>query len=189
MLKIKDERAWVVQAIFDPVEMRCLKVVYIGAAEVCRAAAASILQRGASYSSNPFMEFGDENNQYCLTFPREGRRAPSMRVGSNYLMMGVLDHSALKTVVSGEGEDLYDQVFAVVKKRCEIPFLREWVPMLFESGLETGSIIRLEVVGVDSEVNRRPIFHIQVSETQIKELLIEKMDKLLKNTTSLIQAA
>lgn len=173
MFKIKEELAWVVQAIYDPVDDTCIKCLWVGSLEVCRAASARILTTKTS-SSAPTIEFGEGEDHRVLTFPRYGRSRPRRKLNSNYFLEGVVCKEELENVISGHGAELFDQLFVVLKNTCDIPLLREWMPGLFDAGVQTGAIAKLAVVGMDVPVNHRPIYHVKMTERNIKELLLKE---------------
>lgn len=187
MLKIKNERAWVVQAVFDPIEDICIKCAWVGSLEATKATSAKILAN-ASYTNPPTIEFGNEQESYFLTFPRQGRQNPRKRLHSNFFMTGIVCVDLMEDVVSGHGDVLYDQVFAVLKQRCEVPLLREWMPTIFEAGLVSGDIIRLQTVGMDVPANRQPAYHIKMQTTAIKDLLLRHFQILADQAAQVVQA-
>lgn len=187
MLKVKNERAWVVQAIFDPVSDTCIKCLWVGSSEVCRSASAKILDNGTR-NTPPTIEFGDEDHSYVLNFPVHDRQRPRQRLNSNFFMEGIVCPKEMASVVSGEGDFLYDQAFSVLKSRCDVPLLREWMPEIFEAGLSSGSIIKMEVAGMAVPANQHPIYHIKMYETAIKELLLKQLPVFAAQAEKVIKA-
>ncbi|WP_285905054.1 hypothetical protein [Pseudodesulfovibrio pelocollis] len=189
MYKVKDEKAWVSQAVFDPEDDTCIKCLWVGSLESCKAVAARILDRGGAYYSAPRIEFGEGETYHNLAFPMQGRSRIRTRLNSNFFMEGILCHDKLEEVVSGSGAFLYDQVFSVLKGKFEIPVLREWVPDLFEAALSSGMIARLEVVGENFAVNRQAAYHISMHSNALEEMLLEQLPKFSRQAQDVIMAA
>lgn len=189
MHKIKDERAWVTQAVYDPVTEICIKCLWVGSLESCKSVSAKILGNNQGiHGPRPHIEFGEGKDENILTFPRRGRSRPRRRLNSNFFMEGIALYDELKSVVSGEGDYLYDQVFQVFKGNCEIPLLREWVPGLFNEALKSGSIIRLSVAGMDIKANQKPTYHIKISESAIEEILLKHLPLYAQQAAVVIKA-
>lgn len=189
MYKVKNEKAWVSQAVFDPEDDTCIKCLWVGSLESCKAVSAGILDRGGAYHIAPRIEFGEGETYHSLTFPMQGRNRVRVRLNSNFFMEGILCHGELQDVVSGSGAFLYDQVFSVLKEKFEIPVLREWVPDLFESALRTGKIVRLEVVGENLAVNRQAAYHISMYSSALEEMLLEQLPKFASQARDVVMAA
>jgi len=124
--KVRDERAWLIQAIFEPRTKIVIKGLFIGPKESVTAVQSMFNAHG---QMSLFVDFpdGSESLELKKSYSPYGLRLVQTRVPNTpYHIAGIIAANEMTKVLCGASEsDLHDQLFSLIKKEKIIPVLRE----------------------------------------------------------------
>ena len=176
MQKIQDEHAYLVQAIYQAAG-NCnilYKALWIGAKESVRALTAKI-----AVVSNLVLEDGTE---FTIEHYKE-KRFLLQRLDANYFIGGIIVKDDIKNVVAGtQKQELLDQAFQILTRNCPYPLLREWMPGIWQSCLESETIFPIETIGLDMKA-----YYVCMPEASaIEQMLMSNIEELRQQALRLL---
>lgn len=176
MQKIQQEHAYLVQAMYQAAgDCNLLyKALWIGAKESVRALNAKI-----AGVSDLVLEDGTE---FTIQHYKE-KRFLFQRLDANYFIGGIIVKDDMQNVVAGtKKQELLDQAFQILTRNCPYPLLREWMPGIWQSCLESETIFPIETFGLDMKA-----YYVCLPETSaIEQMLMSNIAELRQQAIRLL---